>query len=85
MGLHGKSFIPLIMGFGCNAVSYTHLDVYKRQAMMLTVRKVFPAAKLINDRFHVQQDVYKRQDYGSAGYRFESCRGHKKNKWYQEF
>ena len=24
-------------------------------AMMLTVRKVFPAAKLINDRFHVQQ------------------------------
>ncbi|WP_259326623.1 transposase, partial [Phocaeicola vulgatus] len=23
-------------------------------AMMLTVRKVFPAAKLINDRFHVQ-------------------------------
>ena len=31
-----------------------------RQAMMLTVRKVFPAAKLINDRFHVL-DVYKRQ------------------------
>ena len=24
-------------------------------AMMLTVRKAFPAAKLINDRFHVQQ------------------------------
>ena len=32
MGLHGKSFIPLIMGFGCNvpaiiAVSYTHLTL----------------------------------------------------------
>lgn len=24
-------------------------------AMMLTVRKAFPAARLINDRFHVQQ------------------------------
>ena len=24
-------------------------------AMMLTVRKVFPAAKLINDRFHVRE------------------------------
>ena len=40
-------------------------------AMMLTVRKVFPAAKLINDRFHVQQLVSEAVDQLRIHYRWE--------------
>lgn len=40
-------------------------------AMMLTVRKVFPAAKLINDRFHVQQLMSEAVDQLRIHYRWE--------------
>ena len=40
-------------------------------AMMLTVRNVFPQAKLINDRFHVQQLVSEAIDQMRIGYRWE--------------
>ena len=40
-------------------------------AMMLTVRKVFPAAKLINDRFHVQQLMSEAVDQLRIGYRWK--------------
>lgn len=40
-------------------------------AMMLTVRRVFPAAKLINDRFHVQQLVSEAVDQLRIHYRWE--------------
>lgn len=40
-------------------------------AMMLTVRNVFPKAKLINDRFHVQQLVSEAIDQMRIGYRWE--------------
>ena len=40
-------------------------------AMMLTVRKVFPAAKLINDRFHVQQLMSEAVDQLRIRYRWE--------------
>ena len=40
-------------------------------AMMLTVRKVFPAAKLINDRFHVQQLMSEAVDHLRIHYRWE--------------
>ena len=39
--------------------------------MMLTVRKVFPAAKLINDRFHVQQLMSEAVDRLRIRYRWE--------------
>ena len=40
-------------------------------AMMLTVRKVFPAAKLINDRFHVQQLMSEAVDQLRIRYRWK--------------
>lgn len=40
-------------------------------AMMLTVRKTFPAAKLINDRFHVQQLMSEAVDQIRIHYRWE--------------
>ena len=40
-------------------------------AMMLTVRKVFPTAKLINDRFHVQQLMSEAVDQLRIRYRWE--------------
>lgn len=40
-------------------------------AMMLTVRRIFPAAKLINDRFHVQQLVSEAVDQLRIHYRWE--------------
>jgi len=40
-------------------------------AMMLTVRKVFPAAKLINDRFHVQQLMSEAVDRLRIRYRWK--------------
>lgn len=40
-------------------------------AMMLTVRKVFPAAKLTNDRFHVQQLMSEAVDQLRIHYRWE--------------
>lgn len=40
-------------------------------AMMLTVRKAFPAAKLINDRFHVQQLMSEAVDQLRICYRWE--------------
>lgn len=40
-------------------------------AMMLTVRNVFPAAKLINDRFHVQQLISEAIDQLRIRYRWE--------------
>ncbi len=40
-------------------------------AMMLTVRKVFPAAKLINDRFHVQQLMSEAVDHLRVRHRWE--------------
>lgn len=40
-------------------------------AMMLTVRNVFPKAKLINDRFHVQQLVSEAIDQMRIGYRWK--------------
>ena len=40
-------------------------------AMMLTVRKVFPAAKLINDRFHVQQLMSEAVDQLRIHYRWK--------------
>jgi transposase len=39
-------------------------------AMMLTVRKVFPAARLINDRFHVQQLMSEAVDQLRIHYRW---------------
>ena len=39
--------------------------------MMLTVRKVFPAAKLINDRFHVQQLMSEAVDQLRIRYRWK--------------
>ena len=39
-------------------------------AMMLTVKKVFPAAKLINDRFHVQQLMSEAVDQLRIHYRW---------------
>ena len=39
--------------------------------MMLTVRKVFPAAKLINDRFHVQQLMSEAVDRLRIRYRWK--------------
>ena len=38
---------------------------------MLTVRKVFPAAKLINDRFHVQQLMSEAVDQLRIRYRWK--------------
>ena len=44
-------------------VSYTHLDVYKRQTLDMApnmeqiARTCFPAAKRVTDRFHVQRCV----------------------------
>ena len=40
-------------------------------AMMLTVRKVFPAARLINDRFHVQRLMSEAVDQLRIHYRWE--------------
>lgn len=40
-------------------------------AMMLTVRRAFPAAKLINDRFHVQQLMSEAVDQLRIHYRRE--------------
>lgn len=40
-------------------------------AMMLTVRKAFPAARLINDRFHVQQLMSEAVDQLRICYRWE--------------
>lgn len=40
-------------------------------AMMLTVRKAFPAAKLINDRFHVQQLMSEAVDQLRIHYRWK--------------
>lgn len=40
-------------------------------AMMLTVRKVFPAAKLVNDRFHVQQLMAEAVDQLRIHHRWE--------------
>lgn len=40
-------------------------------AMMLTVRTVFPKAKLINDRFHVQQLVTDAIDQMRIGFRWQ--------------
>ena len=40
-------------------------------AMMLTVRKSFPAARLINDRFHVQQLMSEAVDQLRIHYRWE--------------
>lgn len=40
-------------------------------AMMLTVRKIFPGAKLINDRFHVQQLMSEAVDQLRIRYRWE--------------
>ncbi len=40
-------------------------------AMMLTVRKVCPAAKLINDRFHVQQLMSEAVDHLRVRHRWE--------------
>ena len=40
-------------------------------AMMLTVRSVFPGAKLINDRFHVQQLISEAVDQLRIRYRWE--------------
>lgn len=40
-------------------------------AMMLTVRKVFPCARLINDRFHVQQLMAEAVDQLRIRYRWE--------------
>lgn len=40
-------------------------------AMMLTVRTVFPSAKLINDRFHVQQLMSEAVDQLRIRYRWE--------------
>ena len=40
-------------------------------AMMLTVRKAFPAAKLINDRFHVQQLMSEAVDQLRIHYRWQ--------------
>ena len=39
--------------------------------MMLTVRKAFPAAKLINDRFHVQQLMSEAVDQLRIHYRWK--------------
>lgn len=39
--------------------------------MMLTVRKAFPGAKLINDRFHVQQLMSEAVDQLRIHYRWE--------------
>ena len=40
-------------------------------AVWLTVRKVFPAAKLINDRFHVQQLMSEAVDQLRIRYRWK--------------
>lgn len=40
-------------------------------AMMLTVRRVFPSATLINDRFHVQQLMSEAVDQMRIAYRWE--------------
>lgn len=40
-------------------------------AMMLTVRKVFPAVRLVNDRFHVQQLMAEAVDQLRIHYRWE--------------
>ncbi|MDL2224140.1 transposase, partial [Bacteroidales bacterium OttesenSCG-928-M06] len=40
-------------------------------AMMLTARKAFPAAELINDRFHVQQLMNEAVDHLRVRYRWE--------------
>ena len=40
-------------------------------AMMLTARRCFPAAKLINDRFHVQQLVSEAIDQMRVGIRWQ--------------
>ena len=62
----GKDIIAHFGSVTSNTVSYTHLDVYKRQ-----VRKVFPAAKLINDRFHVQQLMSEAVDQLRIRYRWK--------------
>ena len=44
IGLSGKSFVPMLIGFGCSVpVSYTHLDVYKRQELLFVRMSTFIA------------------------------------------
>lgn len=53
----------------CRSVQTVTTDL--SSAMMLTVRNVFPAAKLINDRFHVQQLMSEAVDQLRIRYRWE--------------
>ena len=39
IGLSGRSFVPMLIGFGCSAVSYTHLQ--RRGAFLLAGRILF--------------------------------------------
>lgn len=78
------TLVAMIRGVASDAVSAVLRRIPHRQriyvntvttdlssAMMLTVRNVFPAAKLINDRFHVQQLMSEAVDQLRIRYRWE--------------
>lgn len=83
---HGKkgALVAMIKGVATDIVSniFRKIPLRKRlivktvttdlsSAMMLTVRTSFPAAKLINDRFHVQQLMSEAVDQMRIRYRWE--------------
>ena len=63
MGLHGKSFIPLVMGFGCNVPAImASRTIESRNSRMITML-VNP---LMSCSARLPVDVYKRQTYWST-------------------
>ena len=75
-GCHGMLFRRIkarsVRSYGFAAVSYTHLDVYKRQVFFLFSKRgqllfhIFKAQQLVHDLVHrpvsyTHLDVYKRQ------------------------
>ena len=61
MGLHGKSFIPLIMGFGCNvpAIMATRTEMEAKRTMVWIQPPGTPSVgHLLLDAYHATGDEY---------------------------